>query len=122
MKIAILEDSEVRVTAFQDKFPDAFITSNPDEFVNFCRDNSDDLVAVFFDHDLEFFVWTPYKQEITGFHAARAAVDVLDKNKTSVVVHSSNVVGSQKIYNVFSDAGFDVHKLEFPKCLKVNVG
>jgi len=120
--IVILEDSAVRVDAFRDKFPDAFITRDPDEFVNFCAARSGDIVAAFFDHDIEFFVSTPYKQEITGFHVARAAVDVLDKNKTSVVVHSSNVVGSEKIYNVFKDAGFDVHKLEFPLCLKVKVG
>lgn len=120
--IAILEDSQIRIDAFNDRFPGSFITNDPDEFVLFVSQHADELKAVFFDHDLEFFVFAPYKQEITGFHAARVIVERINPEKTTVIVHSANVVGSQKIFDVFKSAGFNVHKLEFPKCLKVKVG
>lgn len=116
--IAILEDDTVRISHFRARFPDAFITSDPNEFINFMKTHHHFVNLISLDHDLNFFEFTPYKTEITGFHVAETICNIENVSlDMRIVIHSLNPVGAKRMKECFLDKGFiEVKQWPFPWC------
>jgi hypothetical protein len=63
--------------------------------------------VIFFDHDLATFVQDPYKREITGNDVAKVLVSQ-DWKPKQVIIHSTNSVGANNIFNTLNDVGITV--------------
>jgi hypothetical protein len=63
--------------------------------------------VIFFDHDLATFVQDPYKREITGNDVAKVLIRQ-DWKPKQVVVHSTNSVGANNIFNTLNDVDIPV--------------
>jgi hypothetical protein len=63
--------------------------------------------VIFFDHDLATFVQDPYKREITGNDVAKILVRQ-DWKPKRVIVHSTNSVGANNIFNTLNDVDIPV--------------
>lgn len=68
--------------------------------------------VIYFDHDLATFVQDPYKREVTGNDVAKVLIQQ-DWKPSHVVVHSTNPVGANNIYNTLHDAGISVKVCPF---------
>ncbi len=104
--IGILEDKEERIIQFRKKFPNAFITNNPHEFVKFVLENQDQIKLISLDHDLEWFEEVPYKIEVTGTEVAKALVASNLRIDMNIVIHSWNAVGGPRMKQIFQDQGY----------------
>lgn len=115
MKLAVLEDEIFRTEEFKRKFPDCFITKNPNEFIQYVTHNHVDTISL--DHDLGFFVFDENDRplEINGQDVAFALIaqDLIDE-KTKIIIHSHNVVCAPKMGKLFKEAGFRPIMAKFP--------
>lgn len=116
MKLAVLEDEPIRTEEFKKKFPECFITKNPNEFIQYLTHNHVDSISL--DHDLGFFIFDEQDRmtEINGQDVANAIIsqELLEYN-TQIFIHSHNVICAPKMKALFAEAGYrKVYLAKFP--------
>jgi len=114
MDILILDDEDVRHSEFAKRFREhnVFHTKDPWEAVCWMKERKFDLVSL--DHDLNWFEFTPYKQEITGTEVARAMLALPGENRPGEIhIHSWNPDGARRMFLILKEAGF-VHIIRNP--------
>lgn len=117
-KILILDDDKERHKVFRFKLSTAILSHARtfSEFIEKLRNNKYDLI--FLDHDLNDFPDAESKDHIghiTGYDAAKVILLQDKKNyPATIVVHSANPWGAERIKNVLSLSGIVVYTEVFP--------
>ncbi len=119
MRILILEDSEDRNTWFRKKF----IGKNVDFAYTATQANklleTNLYDVIFLDHDLaeEHYVamYAVVDTDLigTGVDTAKFMAENKCSPKAQIIVHSLNTVGSQNIFAILKDAGYNVEKVPY---------
>lgn len=99
MKTAILEDNSDRIEWFKENFPDAYITDNPLEFIEFVKNNNPTHLRL--DHDLGFFCSDG--TEINGTTVAKELAPIISKD-TNIIIHSWSSQATKMLW-IFQDHG-----------------
>lgn len=115
MKILILEDDDKRIKKFKKNFIgcDLFITHLPNT-ANKWLEEGEEFDFIFLDHDLrdEHYLKDTTCSETTGLCTAKYLGDNLQlSNKATVVVHSLNPWGSDRMFEALSSR--KKHKIPF---------
>lgn len=126
MRILILDDDKIRHNRFDKFFADrcgdeVVHVHNVEEATQALLVERFDLVHL--DHDLEDFIYVPYKMERTGMDVAKFIVDLPENLRPHrVVVHSWNVAAAPRMVAVLRDAGIPAAWFQFPSYRAMGAG
>jgi len=115
MKIFILEDSKERIKWFKEVFSsesNLFFADNVEEAKKILLENSE-FDILFLDHDLDQKIFVNSNEQNTGYQLARFLVE----NKISfmsIIIHSMNIFGSCRMFDVLKKISENVHRVPFP--------
>jgi len=114
MKIFILEDSKERIEWFKEVFSldNLFFADNVIDAKRILTEESN-FCTLFLDHDLDNRIFVDSNEENTGYQLARFIVE----NKISfmsIIIHSMNIFGSCRMFDVLKKISENVHRMPFP--------
>ena len=119
MRVLLLEDSMERISWFAKRFIGKVVdyAYTADQANEFLLKNTYDII--FLDHDLaeEHYVamYQPLDTELsgTGVDTAKFIASNKCSPKAQIIIHSLNSVGSQSIFAILDDAGYNVQKVPY---------
>lgn len=113
--IVVLDDDIDRISAFKTALPTCVCFQLPNDFIEFVKQNLENITCLSLDHDLGIFEHDMYgKREITGLDVSKELVNIIPNNMR-IIIHSWNPDGAKRMKNVFLDAGFlEVKLWKFP--------
>lgn len=115
-RILILEDDEMRVAWFREKFSDykQDVTKDVWQAIEWLKENSYALILL--DHDLTFEHYYTYDPNdlTTGFAVASwLAQNQSFQVETTIIIHSLNYIGAERMLQTLHDAGRDAQHIPF---------
>lgn len=114
--IIILEDEESRKEIFLKKYPNAFITNNPNLFITTLKENQSKIEIMFLDHDISWYESLMYgSREVTGLHVVKKIVELkIGKNIPQIIIHSLNTTRSILMEQELCENGYkNIQRIPF---------
>ena len=119
MRVLLLEDSMERISWFAKRLIGKVVdyAYTADQANEFLLKNTYDII--FLDHDLaeEHYVamYQPLDTQLigTGVDTAKFIANNKCSPKAQIIIHSLNSVGSQNIFAILDDAGYNVQKVPY---------
>jgi CheY-like chemotaxis protein len=116
MRILIVEDDEMRCAWFERKFAgrEMDVTCDVGEALGWLAARDYDVILL--DHDLaeEHYFSDAPDDERTGYAVARWLASHTDRQRAAtIIIHSLNYAGAQRMLDVLRDAGRDAEHVPF---------
>lgn len=117
MRILIVEDDETRCAWFQQQFAgnDLDMTRDVQQALTWLAAHDYDVILL--DHDLieDHYFSNEQDDERTGYAVARWLASYPDRQRlATIIVHSLNFLGAERMLETLREAGRDAEHLPFP--------